>query len=78
MPNSDADIIIINPNKKWRMSVDNMHSSVDYCGYEGKEVNGEIQLVIQRGEVLYTNGSFVGKKGNGKFIKRHKSSLIEN
>ena len=78
MPNSDADIIIINPNKKWRMSVDNMHSSVDYCGYEGKEVNGEIQLVIQRGEVLYTNGSFVGKKGNGKFSKRHKSSLIEN
>ena len=77
LPNSDADIVIINPNKKWKISVSNMHSRVDYCGYEGKEINGEIELVMQRGEVLYYNGTFIGKKGKGKFIKRHKSNLIE-
>ena len=76
LPNSDADIVIINPNKTWKMSVSNMHSRVDYCGYEGKEVNGSIELVMQRGEILYNNGSFVAENANGKFIKRHRSSLV--
>lgn len=76
LPNSDADIVIINPCSKYTMSIVNRHSNVDYCGYEGINIDCKIDLVMQRGNILYKDGKFVGKEGEGKFIKRKKSSLI--
>lgn len=76
LPGSDADIVLINPSKKMLLSKESCHSNVDYCGYEGKEVDCAIELVMQRGEVLYNKGMFQGKSGRGEFIKRDKSLFL--
>lgn len=70
LPDSDADIVIIDGNKNRIITKKELHSAVDYSLYEGKEVFGEIELVIQRGEIIVKNNKFLGKKGNGKFLKR--------
>ena len=69
-PGADADIVILDPDASYILSHDRMHGSVDYTMYEGKEIQGEIELVMQRGNVLVKDDQFVGEKGQGRFIHR--------
>lgn len=69
-PGADADIVILNPEASYILSHDRMHGAVDYTMYEGKEIQGEIELVMQRGNVLVKDDQFVGEKGQGRFIHR--------
>jgi dihydropyrimidinase len=43
---------------------------VDYSCYEGREVQGGSDVVLSRGTVIVRDGTFVGRKGAGRFIKR--------
>lgn len=69
-PGSDADIVIFDPNKKLTISAATHHMRVDYSCYEGVEVQGVTETVLSRGKVVIENGEYVGKAGDGKFIKR--------
>jgi len=73
---SDADITIWDPNAKHTMSVEHNHMDVDYCAYEGKEVVGQIELVMARGTVLISDGQYHGKAGDGRYIKRGTSQYL--
>ncbi|TNE52830.1 MAG: dihydropyrimidinase [Bacteroidetes bacterium] len=73
---SDADIVIFDPNKKHRISVDTHHMNCDYSGYEGWEVQGKTETVLLRGMVAIENEKCLLKAGDGKFIPRGKSSLV--
>ena len=70
LPGSDADIVIIDADKENVITHSELHTAVDYTLYEGKKVTGDIECVIQRGEIIVENNKFIGKKGNGRFIKR--------
>ncbi|MCK5098503.1 MAG: dihydropyrimidinase [Desulfobacteraceae bacterium] len=67
---SDADIIIIDPDKKESISKKMLHENVDYSPYEGFNVFGWPELTMARGTAIVQDRVFVGKKGFGKFIKR--------
>jgi len=69
-PGSDADIVIFDPEKRWRISKKTTHMNVDYNPYEGREVTGAADTVISRGRVIIDNGKFVGKAGAGSFLRR--------
>ena len=38
--------------------------------YEGREVVGAPTHVLSRGKVVVENGKYLGKKGDGRFVKR--------
>lgn len=67
---SDADIVIINPEKQVTLKKLILHENVDYTCYEGFKLQGYPVITISRGEVIVRGGKFIGKKGRGKFIKR--------
>jgi len=67
---SDADIVIIDPDRRQIISHNNMRANVDYSAYEGMSVKGRPVLTISRGEVIARDGEFCGAKGRGKFLKR--------
>jgi dihydropyrimidinase len=70
---SDADIVIFDPNRTETISVNNActhHMNVDYNTYEGFEVTGFTETVLSRGKVIIDNCEYVGKKGDGHFLKR--------
>jgi dihydropyrimidinase len=69
-PGSDADIVIFDPVKKWRISSKTHHMKVDYNPYEGREVTGVTETVLSRGRVVIENGKFVGRTGTGAFLRR--------
>ncbi len=66
----DADIVIIDPNKKINISKNILHENVDYTPYEGFELQGYPVVTISRGEIIVKDNKFLGEKGRGKYIKR--------
>ena len=74
-PGADADLIILDPEKNYELTHDRMHGAVDYTMYEGKEIQGEIELVMQRGKVLVKENCFVGEKGAGRFLHRKPTNV---
>jgi dihydropyrimidinase len=69
-PGSDADIVIFDPNRSTTLSAGTLHMKVDYNPYEGRTVQGVSELVISRGRVIVENGKFMGRAGDGAFLKR--------
>lgn len=73
---SDADIVIFDPNKEHRISVETHHMNVDYSAYEGWEVTGKTETVILRGAIAIENEICQLKAGHGQFIPRGKASKV--
>jgi dihydropyrimidinase len=43
---------------------------VDYSMFEGFRVKGNARDVYSRGELIVSNGEFVGKVGRGNYLRR--------
>ncbi|MGI6587457.1 MAG: dihydropyrimidinase [Peptococcia bacterium] len=70
LPGSDADIVIINPQKREILTKERIKGAVDYTVYEGLEVQGVIDLVMQRGKIIVEDHTFLGQRGDGLFLQR--------
>jgi dihydropyrimidinase len=69
-PGSDADIVVFNPSVERTLSARSHHMNVDYSCYEGMKVRGLPEVVLQRGNVLVSDGKFQGTRGAGRFLRR--------
>jgi len=66
---SDADIVIYDPKKEFTVSQSNMHSDIDHTIWEGVKLKGYPVETYSRGTLVYKDGEFLGKRGDGKFVK---------
>jgi dihydropyrimidinase len=67
---SDADLVIFDPNRKHTISVKTHHMRVDYSMFEGIQVTGMPEVVLSRGRVVVEKAKFLGRAGQGEFLKR--------
>ena len=70
---SGADIVIFDPEREETTGYHNPHThhmNVDYNAYEGMLVKGLTHTVISRGKVVIDDGTYVGRPGDGQFVKR--------
>ncbi|HEY8089136.1 MAG TPA: dihydropyrimidinase [Polyangiaceae bacterium] len=67
---ADADLLVWDGEKKHVLSDRTLHMRVDYTPYEGREVTGMATHVLSHGKVVVENGKYLGKKGDGRFVKR--------
>ncbi len=67
---ADADLLVWDGEKRHVISDKTTHMRVDYSPYEGREVVGAPSHVLSRGKVIVENGTYVGRKGDGKFVRR--------
>ena len=74
-PGTDADIVIIDPEKTTKIDKDYIRGASDYSCYEGMELQGRIEKVFLRGNEIVSDGEFLGKKGDGRYLKRGESVL---
>jgi dihydropyrimidinase len=74
-PGTDADIVIIDPEKKTKIDADYIKGASDYSCYDGMELEGCIEKVFLRGEEIVSEGEFLGKRGDGRYLKRGNSIL---
>ncbi len=74
-PGSDADIVIIDPDARHKVTHADLHERVDYTPYEGMELLCRVDTVISRGDVIVRGNEYIGDTGRGRFIKRGKPDL---
>ncbi len=72
---ADADLVVWDPDKRHTLSVKTLHMRVDYSPFEGREMVGAPTHVLQRGRVLVKDGKFLGRPGQGQFLRRGTWSL---
>ena len=64
----DADIVLVDIKKKWKITAENRLSKCRWTPFEGKEVFGKIEQVYLRGKLAYDGENVLSKKGNGKEV----------
>ena len=67
---SDADLVIFDPNREATISVATHHMRVDYSMFEGIRVKGVPRQVLVGGRTVIDQGRFLGRAGQGQFLKR--------
>jgi dihydropyrimidinase len=67
---SDADIVVFDPDTERTISAKTHHMNCDYSLFEGWRIKGKPLTVMSRGKVVVEDDRYVGKKGDGKFLKR--------
>lgn len=73
---SDADIVLFDPTKEHTLSASTHHSNVDYSLFEGRKVQGKVEKVFLRGELIVDGEQWLGSPGMGQYIKRTASGHI--
>ncbi|HOR42206.1 MAG TPA: dihydroorotase family protein [Atribacterota bacterium] len=74
LPGSDADLVIIDPDKKGKIDKDKMFTKCKDSAlvYDGWEVYGQPEQTIVRGIVVYEHGQIKANPGFGKILKIEK------
>ena len=75
-PGADADVVIYDPNKRNRISVETHHMNLDYSAYEGIEIAGGVDTVLSRGSVIISGNQYLGRKGHGQYLRRGLSQYL--
>ncbi len=70
LPGSDADVVVYDPEPVGKVAAEALHYVAGYTPYEGVPVQGRVKATISRGQIIYRDGRFVGRKGRGRFVER--------
>jgi len=70
-PGADADVVIYDPNGHTSIGVGKTHHmNMDYSAWEGFEIDGHVDTVLSRGKVIVDGDTYLGRKGDGQYLKR--------
>lgn len=69
-PGSDADIVVLNPNKTFIITKDNQHQNLDYTPYDGYKIDCNLDYVFLRGENIIKDNKLNIENPRGKYVKR--------
>jgi dihydropyrimidinase len=85
-PGADGDIVVYDPNGHTSIGVGvdtdgaptgrTHHMNMDYSAWEGYEIDGHVDTVISRGRIVVDDNTYLGTKGDGKYIKRGLSQYL--
>ena len=75
-PGSDADIVLYDPNGTSDLGLASQHMNMDYSAWEGFRIDGHVDTVLSRGSVVVSNGTFSGRAGHGRYVRRGLSDLL--
>jgi len=67
---SDADIMVLDPEREATISHTDLHQNLDYTPYEGYRARGWPAVTISRGEIVYARGEVTARPGRGQFVAR--------
>ena len=76
-PGADADIVVYDPNGHTSIGYERTHHmNMDHSAWEGFEIDGHVDTVISKGKVIVDDGQYLGRKGDGSFVKRGLSQYL--
>ena len=73
---ADADIMLMDPKRRFMVVTDQMQSSGDLDPYDGYESKGWPVLTMARGEMIVRDGKIVSEPGRGRYLARRRHEAI--
>ena len=68
-PGYDADIALVDPDRKFKISASESESTQGYTPFEGLELCGKVRSTYLRGHLIYHDGKIVGEP-RGRYLRR--------
>jgi dihydropyrimidinase len=65
---SDADLVVVNPDKEVTLGVERLRGLSDYSLWEGKRVKGAAEMTFLRGQLVMQDGEIVATGPTGEFV----------
>ena len=76
-PGADADVVIYDPNGHTSIGLGKTHHmNMDHSAWEGFEIDGHVDTVLSRGKVVVDAGEYIGRKGDGRFVRRDQCQYL--
>lgn len=76
-PGADADVVVYDPQGHTSIGVGKTHHmTMDYSAWEGYEIDGHVDVVLSRGQVIVADGAFHGRVGHGTYQRRELSQYL--
>ncbi|MEZ5098423.1 MAG: amidohydrolase family protein [Thermoleophilia bacterium] len=69
-PGSDADLVILDPERRWTVRAAEHHMGGDYNAWEGWELRGKVVTTLLRGTPLVEDERWVGSRTGGRYQPR--------
>jgi dihydropyrimidinase len=67
-PGSDADLVVVDPDRDLTLGVDRYRGRTDYSLWEGRRVKGAPVMTFLRGELVMENGELATDQPTGRHI----------
>ncbi len=75
-PGSDADLVLLDPDMKKTLTLDDLHADADYSIWEGFACQGYPVMTMLRGKVIVEQGQLVGSSTDGQWLERRVSGDV--
>jgi allantoinase len=66
---ADADIVIFDPDRRWRIDEASLATPAGWSPYHGRDVVGGVETVLVRGREVFKRGEVVGSPGQGRWVR---------
>jgi dihydropyrimidinase len=76
-PGSDADLVVVDPERTIAVDHAAMETNADWSPYQGWKLAGFAKSTWSRGRQLVDDYRFIGERGWGRWLPRQKAGLIE-
>jgi dihydropyrimidinase len=74
---SDADLVVLDPQRRRVIDGAAMESQAGYSPYDGWEVTGWPRFTVSRGDVVLEDGEITASPGRGQWVRRHAATARE-
>lgn len=71
LPGADADLVVVDLDRDWTLSVDDLFYKNKHSAYIGQSFKGAVERTIVRGVTVYHNGQITVQPGFGQLLRRN-------
>ena len=68
-PGADADLVIFDPDERWRIDERELVCHAGWSPYHGREVTGRVKQVLVRGGTVFAGGEVHARAGSGRVVR---------
>ena len=73
---ADADIVVFDPDRRWRVDEVRLLTPSGWSPYHGRDVVGAVDRVLVRGREVFSQGMLTGAPGQGRWVRPNQ--VLEN
>ena len=66
---ADADLVIFDPDERWRIDEQELVCQAGWSPYHGRDVTGRVKQVLVRGGTVFAGGEVRGRPGSGQVVR---------